>query len=100
MYYGRQETGFIDEHLEYHGKEHYPCLVSSNKTLSKKYGDTYGIGYLCYKLNPSKTEAQEVVISLKYNKPVDPKLAKIYTYEDLKQRAKRVLDSLYIKSWW
>ena len=81
---------------EIHGKENYKCMVKQR--ISQQNG--YKTAYFCYKFNPSKTKAQSVTIVLTYSKPIDPKLAKIYTYEDLKQRAKRMLDSLYIKSWW
>ena len=46
------------------------------------------------------TKAKKVHIRLTYNKPKNPSLAKEYTYEDFQQRAKRILDSLYIKDGW
>ena len=84
---------------EVHGKENYKCMVKDSIRLNGGIKE-YITSYKCYKFNPSKTKYQSVTISLTYSKPLDPKLAKIYTYEDLKQRAKRTLDSLYIKSWW
>ena len=97
---GSYTVGFINSHLEYHGKEHYPCLVSSQIVTYDKWGSKYKTGYSCYKLNSSKTKAKDVTISLIYNKPTNPTLAKQYTYADLKRRAKRMLDSLYIKDGW
>ena len=81
------------------GKESYPCLVTEYMHLNGGIKELIA-AYDCYKLNPAKTKYQSVEISLTYSKPLDPKLAKIYTYQDLKRRAKRMLDSLYIKSWW
>ncbi len=82
-----------------YGKENYKCKVTEGVYLNggiKEYITTYD----CYKFNPSKTEYECVTISLTYSKPLDPKLARIFTYEDLKKRARRMLDSLYIKSLW
>lgn len=90
----------IDTHIEHHGKEHYPCVVSQSERHYKKYGTTYRKGYRCYKFNPTRTKSKHVSVTLTYNKPKDPKLAKEYTYADLKRRAKRMLDSLYIKEGW
>ncbi len=96
-----RQTGFINTHIEHHGKENYPCVVSESRTYYKKYKlKKYEISYRCYKFNPSKTKVQTVSIRLTYTKPRDAKLAKQYTYRDLKRRAKRMLDSLYIKDWW
>jgi hypothetical protein len=97
----------INVHYETHGKENYPCIVTSSKDneYTKK-----GIGYSCFKFNKNKTLVKDVVISLTYSKspysdsPNFPKetldLIKDYTYEDLQERAKRMLDSLYIKDGW
>ena len=82
------------------GKESYPCLVTEYKKEGKYYKNSKYMGVSCYKFNPTKTKYQSVRIRLTYSKPLDPKLTKIYTYQDLKRRAKRTLDSLYIKSWW
>lgn len=82
-----------------YGKEKYKCIVTEGVNLNGDIKE-YIASYSCYKFNPNKTKYQSVTISLTYSKPLDPKLAQIFTYEDLKQRAKRTLDSLYIKSWW
>lgn len=87
-------------YITHYGKESYPCLVTEYRKKGKYYKNSKFIDYDCYKFDPTKTKYQSVTISLTYSKPLDPNLAKIYTYEDLKQRAKRMLDSLYIKSWW
>ncbi len=94
----------IDNHdklyIKYYGKESYPCSVMEYTKSGKYYKNSKFMGVKCYKFNPNKTKYQSVHIRLSYSKPLDPKLAKIYTYQDLKRRAKRMLDSLYIKSWW
>jgi len=96
-----RQIGFINTHIEYHGKENYPCVVSESRTYYKKYKlKKYENSYRCYKFNPSKTKVHTVTIRLTYTKPRNAKLAKHYTYQDLKRRAKRMLDSLYIKDWW
>ncbi|MFW3440647.1 hypothetical protein ACN9J6_03845 [Aliarcobacter butzleri] len=97
----------INVHYETHGKENYPCIVTSSK--DNEYAKK-GIGYSCFKFNKTKTLVKDVVISLTYSKspysdsPNFPKetldLIKDYTYEDLQERAKRMLDSLYIKDGW
>jgi len=88
--------------IEHHGKENYSCVVINTK--EKKRGLERKI-YNCYKFNPEKTIAKRVKIILIYTKspnlPTKYKsLAKEYTYQDLQKRAKRVLDSLYIKDGW
>ena len=92
----------IDIHYEIHGKENYNCLVSED--INKIYGKKI-IGYNCYKTNISKTKIKEITIVLTYQKSPNflkeyANLTKDYTYEDLQQRAKRMLDSLYIKDGW
>ena len=79
------------------GKENYPCLVK--ESIDKKYNKRK-ISYGCFKTNPAGTLVKGAGMTLTYNKPKDPNLAKQYTYEDLKRRAKRTLDSLYIKDGW
>ena len=79
------------------GKEKYSCTIRTHSYL--KYGKQE-IGYGCFKSNKNKTKIKYVSISLTYNKPKDPTLAKQYTFIDLKRRAKRMLDSLYIKDGW
>ena len=79
------------------GKEQYSCTVMEYTNVeypSKKY-----TGYECYKHN-NKGQSKSVHIRLTYNKPNNLIIAKDYTYEDLQQRAKRMLDSLYIKDGW
>ncbi len=87
------------------GKERYPCLVFEQHNPRFKIKDTTIRSYGCYKFNPAQTEYKKVIIKLIYHR--SPKLpdkyrylTKIYTFEDLKHRAQRTLDSLYIKSWW
>ncbi len=93
--------GLFDKiYIRHYGKESYRCLVTEYRWKGKDYKNTKFIDYDCYKFNPSKTEYECVTISLTYSKPLDPKLARIFTYEDLKKRARRMLDSLYIKSLW
>ena len=86
----------INTHIEYYGRENYPCVVSEHIDRF----DRYRISYRCYKFNLKRTKSKNVLIRLTYSKPIDPILAQEYTYEDLKQRAKRMLDSLYITDKW
>lgn len=79
------------------GRENYPCTERTSSHL--KYGKKK-ISYGCFKVNDNKTKIKYVSISLTYNKPEDKNLAKQYTYKDLQKRAKRTLDSLYIKEGW
>ena len=78
------------------GQENYNCIVKERVDKFNRYKASYD----CYKFNPEKTKSISVTTVLTYNKPKDPKLAKQYTYEDLKRRSKRTLDSLYIKDNW
>lgn len=89
--------------IEYHGKENYPCEVM--EYTKEDYKSNKFMGYRCYKFNPAHTQYKTVSISLIYtNSPHLPAkykhLAKQYTYQDLQNRAKRTLDSLYIKDGW
>ncbi|MDY0252751.1 MAG: hypothetical protein RBQ96_06655 [Candidatus Methanomethylophilaceae archaeon] len=79
-----------------YGKENYACIVKERVDEFNRYK----IAYSCYKFNPKRTKSKHVTVILTYNKPKDPKLAKEYTYADLKRRAGRMLDSLYIKEGW
>ena len=79
------------------GKENYSCMVTESNF--PKYGKRK-ISYGCFKVNPSGTLVKGAGITLTYNKPKNQTLAKQYTYQDLQKRAKRVLDSLYIKDGW
>ena len=88
--------------IEHHGKENYSCVVIN--TEDRKRGLKRKI-YNCYKFNPARTLSKRVKIILIYTKvPNLPEkyrsLANEYTYQDLQKRAKRVLDSLYIKDGW
>lgn len=104
--YGEIEQNLIK--IKHFGKESYPCTVREfyRPAGTKGYpAETYRNDITCYKFNPEKTKKKYVALSLKYYKlPNLPKeleeLAKDYTYEDLKQRAQRMLDSLYIKDGW
>ncbi len=92
----------LNLHLEYHGKENYPCEVGESINTLRGIRDKF---YICYKFNPERTMAKSVTITFIYTKsPKLPKkyqyLAREYTYEDLLKRGKRVLDSLYIKDGW
>ena len=85
------------------GKENYLCTVM--EYTKKHYEGNKYIGYSCYKFNSDKTKYKEVTIIFTYTKsphlPAKYKsLAKEYTFEDMLQRGKRVLDSLYIKDGW
>lgn len=96
------ETIDINLHYEMHGKEKYTCLV--NESYNEKLGERKK-HYGCYKFNPKRTTVKKVSIDLTYtsipNLPNELELlANEYTYEDLQQRAQRVLDSLYIKDGW
>jgi hypothetical protein len=96
-----EETN-INVHYETHGKENYACIVTSSK--HDEYGKK-GTGYSCFKANKKRTLVKDISIRLTYQKsPNFPKeysdLTKDYTYEDLQQRAERMLDSLYIKDGW
>ena len=89
--------------IEYHGKENYPCEVM--EYTKENYKSNKFTGYTCYKFNPAHTRYKKVSITLIYtnspNLPAKYKhLAKQYTYQDLQNRAKRTLDSLYIKDGW
>ena len=79
------------------GKENYFCTERTSTYY--KYGKRK-ISYGCFKPNNNKTKIRYVSLSVTYNKPNNPTLAKQYTYQDLKRRAKRTLDSLYIKDGW
>ena len=83
-------------YYETHGQENYGCRV--NERIDKF--NRYKMAFNCRKFNSQKTKSKSVVIVLTYSKPINPILAKEYTYEDLKQRAKRMLDSLYITDKW
>jgi len=98
--YGR--IGNLNVHYEVHGKEEYPCLLKESKDIKRGVRKKV---YYCYKFNAAKTRAKSVTIKLIYTKsPNFPSkyksLAKEYTYQDLQKRAKRTLDSLYIKDGW
>ena len=89
--------------FENRGKENYVCQVM--QYTKKKYPGNKYITYECYKFDPTRTKYQSVQIELIYHR--SPKLpakyrhlANVYTFSDLKRRAKRTLDSLYIKKWW
>ena len=83
-----------------YGKENYDCVVLEYEKKGFNNIRKKGKTYRCYKFNPSRTKAKDVTMTLTYNKPKDPSLAKQYTYQDLQNRAKRTLDSLYIKDGW
>ena len=87
----------INVHIEFHGKENYPCLV--RETI---HGKQLTQLYSCYKSNQDRTLENLVVIRLTYSSMIDietkyPYFAEKYSYEDFKERAKTTLDSLYIK---
>lgn len=86
--------------LQKHGKENYICEVKEGEPDKHIYPNKKKISFGCYKFNASRTKAKIVGINLTYNKPNNSDIAKDYTYEDLKQRAQRMLDSLYIKDGW
>ena len=75
-----------------YGKENYNCMIKERKDKFNRYKASYD----CYKYNPTRTNANSVTVSLTYSQSS----SKQYTYQDLKQRAKRTLDSLYIKDGW
>ncbi len=84
------------------GKENYSCIA--RESIKPKYGKRT-ISYGCYKVDPTKSKVKKVSITLTYSKAPDlpakyKTLAKEYTYQDLKNRVKRMLDSLYIKDGW
>jgi len=79
------------------GKENYPCIV--RESYDPKY-EKRKISYGCFKIDSTGLLKKGAGISLTYNKPKNPTSAKQYTYNDLKRRAKRMLDSLYIKDGW
>lgn len=83
------------------GKEKYSCTI---KEREGQRGERIK-NYNCIKSNQSHTKYKAVNIKLIYtnspNLPAKYKhLAKQYTYQDLQNRAKRTLDSLYIKDGW
>lgn len=82
------------------GKEQYTCTVMEYTNI--EYPDKQYTGYRCYKFNPKKTKYKSIAIRLTYNKipNLSKELTDEYTYEDLQNRAKRILDSLYIKDGW
>jgi len=82
-------------YIKNYGKENYTCTNTIFTRGSKKKSV-----YNCYKFNLSRTKVKNVVVSLTYSKPNNPTIAKQYTYQDLQNRAKRTLDSLYIKDGW
>jgi len=83
-----------------YGKENYDCVILEYEKKGFNNAKKKGKTYRCYKFNPSRTKSKDVTISLTYTKPNNPTIAKQYTYQDLQNRAKRVLDSLYIKDGW
>ena len=88
-----------------YGKEKYPCVVTEYANKGFKNTIKKGITYRCYKFNPAKTKAKDVLVALTYTKASNlpnkyKNLAKEFTYQDLQRRAKRMLDSLYIKDGW
>ena len=83
-------------YYETHGQENYGCRVIESVDKFNRYTISFG----CRKSNIEKTKSRRVAITLTYNKPINPILAQEYTYEDLKERAKRMLDSLVIKGDW
>ena len=85
-----------DISIQKQGKENYFSVIIERKNNSSKKI----ISYKSYKFNSQRTKAKSVVVVLTYHKPTNPTLAKQYTYSDLKRRAKRMLDSLYIKDGW
>ena len=106
-YYQNGRIYYINAHIEKHGRENYACLIYEEFNPAKEY---YKVEkrektFSCIKSNPEKTMIKKVSIILSYTKaPTLPKelesLSKEYTYEDLQERAKRMLDSLYIKDGW
>ena len=106
-YYQNGRIYYINAHIEKHGKENYSCVVYEEFNPSKESYkvETRAKTFSCIKPNLEKTITKRVSIILTYTKAKDlPKelesIAKDYTYEDLQQRAKRMLDSLYIKDGW
>lgn len=98
--YGR--IGNLNVHYEVHGQENYPCIVKEAKDIKR---GVHKKVYFCYKFNAEKSRAKSITLKLIYTKsPNLPSkynnLAKQYTYKDLQKRAKRTLDSLYIKDGW
>ncbi len=92
-------------YYETHGKENYPCIVNEVINPKRSVPGVRTKSYGCYKFNPEKTMYKTLGVTLVYTK--SPKLpsqyktlAKEYTYQDLQNRAKRTLDSLYIKDGW
>ena len=95
-----KEEKNINVHIEYHGKENYPCVV-----YETKHGRQLSKEYVCYKFNQERTLSKRVRISLGYFSMTGiekkyPHLAEKCSYEELQRRAKRTLDSLYIKDVW
>jgi hypothetical protein len=90
------------------GKKQYLCTIM--EYTDNQYPNNQYSGYNCYKPNIKRTMIKKIHIRLTYSKspysesPNFPKetsdLIKEYTYEDLQERAKRMLDSLYIKDGW
>ncbi|GIT98147.1 hypothetical protein [Sulfurovum sp. TSL1] len=92
-------------YYETHGKENYPCIVNEVINPKTLVPGTITQSYGCYKFNTIRNKYKSVSITLTYTKsPNLPEkykhLAKEYTYKDLQKRAKRMLDSLYIKDEW
>ncbi len=92
-------------YYETHGKEYYPCIVNEVINTKTSLPGVRTKSYGCYKFNSTKTMYKKVGITFIYTKsPNLPSkyrsLANEYTYQDLQKRAKRVLDSLYIKDGW
>ncbi len=90
--------------LQRHGKENYICEIMEDADRDI-YPNEKKISFGCYKFNATRTKAKIVGVNLTYQKSPNflkeyVNLTKDYTYEDLQQRAKRMLDSLYIKDGW
>jgi len=86
--------------IQNYGKENYFCVRIEGIKDKYKYPNKKKVSYKCYKFNSDRTKAKSVRVGLTYNKPKKQTLAKQYTYKDLQKRAKRTLDSLYIKDGW
>lgn len=106
-YYQNGRIYYINAHIEKHGRENYACSeTESYRGAENGYPvETYIKNISCGKINSDRTKVKTVDIKLVYQKIPNlleeyEELAKDYTYENLQERAKRMLDSLYIKDGW
>lgn len=85
-------------YITHFGKEEYKCTVM--KYTKEQYPSKKYTAYECYKFNENRTKYRSVHVRLTYTKENNASINQRYSYQDLENRAQRMLDSLYIKDGW